>query len=294
MKDQTVSKDDLIKEIENLPINKYQWCSSAQYIEMNLNNKINRLPEIIINYEVEFINYEIESNNYKDSFNTLAYHTTDNVGSIRIVKDGLIKAVMAKKSITRGQKSLKFINLQTEEILSKLETLIDLCEKETESTKSTIFNDLRIEYFEKYINSLQQSNIITEMLNSDAPRVFMSDSPRYQYYNTDFSVRKIFMQGGHFITMVYKIEGLKFDRYHFYENKNNGIFLYLKEDDLSKSLEYLESNRFHKTPVSELTFKCDLPFERVERIYISKDLEIQSIYIKQSNGKFLRRDVTNE
>lgn len=287
MTDQTVSKNGLIKEIKNLPINKYQWCSSEQYIEMNLNSKINRLPEIIINYEKEF-------DNYNNTFNTLAYHTTDNVGVLGIIKDGLIKARINKNIFTRGQESLKFINLQTEEILNKLETLIDLCEKETESTKSEIFNALKNEYFEKYINSLQQSNIITQMLDSDAPRVFMSDNPIYHYYNDCFSSQKIFIQGGNFITIVYKVEGLKFDRHYFYKNKINEMSLLVKEDDLPESLEYLESNRYQKVPISELSFKRDLPFERIERIYVSKDLEMQSIYIKQANGKFLRRDVINE
>jgi len=126
------------------------------------------------------------------------------------------------------------------------------------------------------------------------PRVFMSDNPRYQYYNFDFYSQKIFIQGGHFITIVYNIEGLEFDRHYFYENKSKEIIFLVKENDLPESLEYLESNRFQKMSVSELSFKSDLPFNRVERIYISKDLELQSIYIKQSDEKFLRRDVTNE
>jgi len=285
MKDQIVDESDIIKEIENLPINKYQWCSSAQYIEMNLESKINRLPEIISMYELEFLNGG-------DGFNKFSYHTTDNACALSIIKEGLLKGSVDENIFAMGQESLNFVNLQTEEILSKVETLIDLCEKETEPAKSKIFNDLRTEYFEKYINSLQISNNITEMLNSaHDPRVFMSNDPRYQYYNFTFYSQKIFIQGGNFITMVYNIEGLKFDRHLFYENKNKEIILLVKENDVAESLEYLESNRFQKLPISELSVKYDLPFVGVERIYVSKDLEIQSIYIRQSNGEFLRRDV---
>jgi len=280
---QTVDTSDLIREIENLPMSKYQEGNASD--EQELLERTKLLVESIGVYEEEF-------NNGKDTTNSLAYHTTDNACALSIIKDGLIKGKINKFNFNNQQLVLKDTEKQIEENRNRFCVFDDLCKEETESTKKALFENLKTDYVENFLNAFKKFDMITKMVDSEElPQVSMSDGIQYQFYNINFQKRLLLMRGHH-ITIVYNVEGLEFDRHMSFSNAD--MVLLVKYDNLSETIEYLASNGY--TPlISELSFKYDLPFDRrVERIYINKDLEMQSIYIKQSNGSFLRKDVVNE